>query len=93
MIKRCGTLLLTRVFAAVAGGGVLRVGAGRCREAGRLRRSASAPSTTHARIVELRSFAGLSIEETAHVLDRSPATIKRAWRLAKAWLYKELRLT
>ena len=47
----------------------------------------------HARIVELRFFAGLSIEETAHVLDRSPATIKRAWRVAKAWLYKELRLT
>jgi RNA polymerase sigma factor (TIGR02999 family) len=47
----------------------------------------------HARIVELRFFAGLSIEETAHVLGRSPATIKRAWRLAKAWLYKELRLT
>lgn len=47
----------------------------------------------YARIVELRFFAGLSIEETAHVLDRSPATIKRAWRLAKAWLYKELRLT
>lgn len=46
----------------------------------------------HARIVELRFFAGLSIEETAHVLDRSPATIKRAWRLAKAWLYRELRL-
>jgi DNA-directed RNA polymerase specialized sigma24 family protein len=46
----------------------------------------------HARIVELRFFAGLSIEETAHVLDRSPATIKRAWRLAKAWLFKELRL-
>jgi RNA polymerase sigma factor (TIGR02999 family) len=47
----------------------------------------------HARIVELRFFAGLSIEETAHVLNRSPATIKRAWRLAKAWLYKELRLS
>jgi RNA polymerase sigma factor (TIGR02999 family) len=46
----------------------------------------------HARIVELRFFAGLSIEETAYVLDRSPATIKRAWRLAKAWLYKDLRL-
>jgi RNA polymerase sigma factor (TIGR02999 family) len=47
----------------------------------------------HARIVELRFFAGLSIEETAHVLNRSPATIKRAWRLAKAWLFRELRLT
>ena len=46
----------------------------------------------HARIVELRFFAGLSIEETAHVLNRSPATVKRAWRLAKAWLFRELRL-
>jgi RNA polymerase sigma factor (TIGR02999 family) len=46
----------------------------------------------HARIVELRFFAGLSIDETAHVLDRSPATIKRGWRLAKAWLFRELRL-
>jgi RNA polymerase sigma factor (TIGR02999 family) len=34
-----------------------------------------------ARLVELRFFAGLSIDETAHVLDRSPATIKRSWRL------------
>ena len=46
----------------------------------------------HARIVELRFCAGLSIEETAQVLGRSPATIKRAWRLAKAWLFRELRL-
>jgi DNA-directed RNA polymerase specialized sigma24 family protein len=46
----------------------------------------------HARIVELRFFAGMSIEETAHVLDRSPATVKRGWRLAKAWLFRELRL-
>jgi RNA polymerase sigma-70 factor, ECF subfamily len=42
------------------------------------------------RIIELRFFAGLSVEETAHVLDRSPRTIKREWRLAKAWLYREL---
>jgi hypothetical protein len=35
---------------------------------------------------------GLTIEETAHVLDRLPANIKRAWRLAKAWLFRELRL-
>ena len=53
----------------------------------------AARDAEHARIVELRFFAGLSIEETAHVLDRSPATIKRAWRLAKAWLFRELRLT
>jgi len=43
------------------------------------------------RIIELRFFAGLSVEETAHVLGRSPRTIKREWRLAKAWLYQELR--
>ena len=45
-----------------------------------------------ARRVELRFFVGLSIEETAHVLGRSPATIKRSWRVAKAWLFRELRL-
>jgi RNA polymerase sigma factor (TIGR02999 family) len=44
-----------------------------------------------ARIVELRFFAGLSIEETAHVLKRSPRTVKREWRLARAWLYRALR--
>ena len=44
-----------------------------------------------ARIVELRFFAGLTVEETAHVLQRSPRTVKREWRLAKAWLYRELR--
>jgi RNA polymerase sigma-70 factor, ECF subfamily len=44
-----------------------------------------------ARIVELRFFAGLTVEETAHVLERSPRTVKREWRLARAWLYRELR--
>jgi RNA polymerase sigma-70 factor, ECF subfamily len=43
-----------------------------------------------ARIVELRFFGGLSIEETAEVLDCSPATIKRGWNLAKAWLKQKL---
>ena len=43
-----------------------------------------------ARIVELRFFSGLSVEETAHVLGRSRRTIKREWRLAKAWLYGRL---
>ena len=43
-----------------------------------------------ARIVELRFFAGLTVEETAHLLNRSPRTIKREWRLARAWLYREL---
>jgi len=43
-----------------------------------------------ARIVELRFFAGMTVEETAHVLKRSPRTVKREWRLAKAWLFREL---
>ncbi len=43
-----------------------------------------------ARIVELRYFSGLSIAETAEVLAFSPATVKRKWTLAQAWLYREL---
>jgi RNA polymerase sigma factor (TIGR02999 family) len=43
-----------------------------------------------ARVVELRFFGGLSIEETASVLGVGTATITRQWRLAKAWLYHEL---
>ena len=42
------------------------------------------------RVVELRFFGGLTIEETAEVLGLSPATIKREWSTAKAWLYNEL---
>jgi RNA polymerase sigma factor (sigma-70 family) len=42
------------------------------------------------RIVELRFFGGLTIEETAEALSLSPATIKREWVSAKAWLYHEL---
>lgn len=41
-------------------------------------------------IVELRYFGGLTIEQTAAVLDVSPATIKRDWKVTKAWLYREL---
>jgi RNA polymerase sigma-70 factor (ECF subfamily) len=43
------------------------------------------------RIIELRFFAGLTVEETARLVGRSPRTVKREWRLAKAWLYRELR--
>ena len=43
-----------------------------------------------ARIVELRYFAGLSIDETSDALGISPATVKRRWSLARAWLYREL---
>jgi RNA polymerase sigma factor (TIGR02999 family) len=39
------------------------------------------------RVVELRYFGGLSVEETAEVLGISPETVKRDWRMAKAWLY------
>ena len=42
------------------------------------------------RVVELRFFGGLSVEETAEVLHVSPQTIKRDWRLAKLWLLREL---
>lgn len=44
-----------------------------------------------ARIVELRFFGGLTVDETASVLKRSPRTVKREWRLARAWLYRALR--
>jgi RNA polymerase sigma factor (TIGR02999 family) len=44
-----------------------------------------------ARIVELRFFGGLSVEETADVLNISPATVKRHWAVAKAWLLRELK--
>lgn len=42
------------------------------------------------RIVELRYFAGLTIEETAEALGISPATVKLDWKLARAWLHREL---
>lgn len=42
------------------------------------------------RIVELRFFAGLSVEETAEVMHLSPATVKRDWSSARAWLYREI---
>ncbi len=43
-----------------------------------------------AKIVELRFFSGLTVEETAEVLGISTATVKRDWRMAKAWLHREL---
>lgn len=42
------------------------------------------------RVVELRFFGGMSVEETAEVLDVSPETVKRDWKLAKAWLRREM---
>ncbi len=46
--------------------------------------------STQARVVELRFFGGLSIEETASVLEVSTGTIKREWAVARAWLFREL---
>jgi len=43
-----------------------------------------------ARLVELRFFAGFSIEETADAMQLSPATVKRRWALARAWLHRDL---
>ena len=43
-----------------------------------------------ARIVELRYFGGMTIEDTAEALDVSPATVKREWAVARAWLRREL---
>jgi RNA polymerase sigma factor (TIGR02999 family) len=42
------------------------------------------------RVVELRFFGGLSVEETAHVLQVAPDTVVRDWRVAKAWLFRYL---
>lgn len=43
-----------------------------------------------AKVVELRYFVGLSIHETAELLDVSPATVKRHWAFARTWLFREL---
>jgi RNA polymerase sigma factor (TIGR02999 family) len=42
------------------------------------------------KLVELRYFGGLSVEETAEVLGVSPATVKRSWNSARAWLHREM---
>jgi RNA polymerase sigma factor (sigma-70 family) len=42
------------------------------------------------RVVELRFFAGFSVEETAEILGVSPATVKREWSMARAWLKREM---
>jgi RNA polymerase sigma factor (TIGR02999 family) len=48
-------------------------------------------SDRQARIVECRFYGGMSVEETADALDISPATVKREWAIARAWLNRELR--
>jgi len=46
----------------------------------------------HARVVECRFFAGMTIPEIGEVLDISPATVKRDWQMARAWLNRELKV-
>ena len=48
-------------------------------------------SPREARVVEYRFYLGMSVEETAKLLNIGPATVKRGWRMAKAWLYSELK--
>jgi RNA polymerase sigma factor (TIGR02999 family) len=50
----------------------------------------AAIDTQQARIVELRYFGGLSVEETADAMDISPATVKRHWAVARAWLLRAI---
>jgi RNA polymerase sigma factor (TIGR02999 family) len=45
---------------------------------------------SQARLVELRYFTGLTIEETAEAMEMSPATVKREWAIARAWLRREI---
>ena len=50
-------------------------------------------SDRQCRVVELRYFGGLSVQETARFLEVSPGTVKGDWRVAKAWLVRELSST
>lgn len=50
----------------------------------------AAMDADQSRIIELRYFGGLTIEETAEVMKSSPATVKREWQMARAWLHQEL---
>ena len=50
----------------------------------------AAMDADQSRIIELRYFGGLTIEETAEVMKSSPATVKRDWQMARAWLHQEL---
>lgn len=69
------------------------IGSGRARELIALDDALNALAAVDprkARVIELRFFAGLSVEETAEVLKVSPDTVKRDWKLARAWLLAEL---
>ncbi len=50
----------------------------------------AAADARRSQVVELRFFGGLTVEETAEVLNVSPETVMRDWKVARAWLYNEL---
>jgi DNA-directed RNA polymerase specialized sigma24 family protein len=50
----------------------------------------AATNERYARVVECRFFGGMSVEDTAEALGTSPATVKRDWTIARAWLNREL---
>lgn len=50
----------------------------------------AAVDTRKARVVELRFFGGLSVEETAEALEVSPRTVQKEWAFARAWLFRAL---
>jgi RNA polymerase sigma-70 factor (ECF subfamily) len=53
--------------------------------------SLAAIDPQQSRVVELRVFGGLTVEETAEALGVSPRTVKREWSMAKAWLHRQIR--
>lgn len=53
--------------------------------------SLAAIDAQQSRVVELRVFGGLTVEDTAEALEISPRTVKREWSMAKAWLHKQIR--
>jgi RNA polymerase sigma-70 factor, ECF subfamily len=84
-------------YAAKRDGGLLRVSLDQAADIGQQRgaelialddalKELAEFDTRKSRIVELRYFGGLSVEETAQVLEVSPVTVKREWRAAKLWL-------
>lgn len=85
--KRGGSKVRITLDDAIAGGGEKSIDLLVLDEA--LTRLAAMDSE-QARIVEMRFFAGLSIEECAQAMEVSPATVKRGWSMARAWLKREM---
>jgi RNA polymerase sigma factor (TIGR02999 family) len=86
-LKRGGGGPRVTLDEALVGGGELSIDLVARDEA---RERLAAIDAGQARLVELRFFGGLTVEETAEALHISPATVKRHWTLARAWLAREL---